>query len=105
MIGQARFFATSLVLLIWDDRSIGVPKVSETNALLEDIGDGLPELTTGGNTSTPHNTRHHLLGVLAKRQPDPAFVGFLTYKRPKFIEFQTNRLRLFGSDEGMPKRG
>lgn len=85
VIGQTCSFANSLVQVIRYDSLISVPEVGKANALLEDMGDGSPKVTARGNASTPDNTGNHLLSLLTKGQPHPAFVGFVTHERPQLV--------------------
>lgn len=65
MRSKAAFFANRLVLLSGNNGFISLPEITEADALLEKIGNRLPELTTSGDTSTPDDTSHHLSGLLA----------------------------------------
>jgi len=66
VIGQACSFANSLVQVIRYDGLISVPEVGKADALLEDMGDGLPKVTARGNASTPDNTGNHLPSLFTK---------------------------------------
>lgn len=85
VVGQACSFANSLVQVIRYDSLVSVPEVGKADALLEDTGDGLPKVTARGNASTPDNTGNHLLSLLTKGQPHPAFICFVTHERPQLV--------------------
>ncbi len=80
VISQTCFLANRLVQVIRYDSLISVPEVGKADALLEDMGDGLPKVTARGNASTSDNTGNHLLSLLTKGQPHPAFVSFVTHE-------------------------
>ena len=98
---QTAFFNDSLMLLIWDDGSVSIPKVGEANILLENLEHSALETTIGRDTLPNDNERNNPSLLFTKCQPQvkrvapsicnaylwPAFSAFITYKRPHLVEF------------------
>lgn len=104
MIGQAGFLADRLVLFVRDDRPVGLPKVAEDETLLVGVRYVAPELFTRRNTPPADHASDDLPRCSANGQPYPPLSPFGAHERPQLVEFECDRLRLLGLDEGIAKR-
>jgi hypothetical protein len=65
VIGETRGLADSLMIIIGNDGPVGVPEVCKADALLEEGGNGVPKLPTGGDASSADDAGDNLLSLPA----------------------------------------
>lgn len=88
MAGFTSFLTHPLMLCAVQDFSISLPKVRKRPGGLIGLGHLVPELLTTLFTALSHKIRNHLTSSAAKGYPDPSFLFFTVYKRPKLIQLQ-----------------
>ncbi len=90
------FLSHRAVLLFWNNRLRGLPKVRV--AVPGPVGwwNGLPQAATRLFASISHGVSHDLTRLAAKSYPDPRLIGLLHHKGPQFIQFQHRRLCIVG---------
>lgn len=80
------------MLLFWNHRLVGAPKIGVAMACPIGLRNGFPQMPTGFFTSISHCISNHLSRLSTQGYPDPRLIGLLQHKRPQFIQFQDRRL-------------
>jgi hypothetical protein len=76
------------MLFIWNDRLIGLPEIGIASTTSIGGRNSIPELPAGGLAAITQHKRDNLTCFPTECEPDPTLIGFLSHKRPEFIEFE-----------------
>ncbi len=90
MVGQPGVFTRCLMLFVGNNAFVGPPEVGVDGSSPVALGNGTPQLLAGGFTPPADHTGDDLPCGSAQRQPDPAFVTFVTHERPQLVKLQFN---------------
>lgn len=76
------------MLLFWNHRLVGTPKIGVTLSSTICMWNCFPQTATGLFTSISHSVCHHLSRLSTQGDPDPCLIGLFQHQRPQFIPFQ-----------------
>ena len=92
MSGFTRFFAGRRVLLFWDHRLLGTPKIRVGMSAPIGLWYRFPQGATGRFAAISEGRGDHLPSLSAQGDPDPRLLGLLEDKGPQFIQFENGCL-------------
>ena len=87
-------FPTSRMLICGNHLLIRLPEIGVTMCPPIKRRNLSPQFLASGGATVANHKGHHLSGLAAKRNPDPAFLLFFEDERPKFIQLQVQLRRL-----------
>ncbi len=84
------------MLLFWNYRLVGTPKIGVALSGTVCVRNAFPQTAAGLFTTISHCVCHDLPSLSIQGYPDPRLIRLLQQKRPPFIQFQYRRLCIVG---------